>query len=705
LTKRKPAGYWKEKQGLERAVKVILELADKLEHTPRHKDTPKGITKAILLGHWEEFGIYRFSDLIEHCGLKTYKKDTMRTLEEFPALLEQWHPAKNGDLDPLTISIWYKEKVWWKCPEWYDHEWEAFIGNRVRRGDGCSCCAGRQLSETNSLQALYPDIAAEWHPTKNGDLTPDKILAGTHKKVWWKCPEGDDHEWEALVNSRTSQGTGCPCCSGDAVCDSNRFSTLYPKIAAEWHSTENKDKKPEDYTYGSGEEVWWKCPEGDDHEWEMQICSRVGGSGCPYCALKEICKTNTLSSLHPDIAAEWHSTKNEDLTPKDIMPNYKENVWWKCPEGDDHEWEATPYSRTKRGSGCYACLGKQLSDTNRFAILKPGLLEQWDYERNKGLDPYNFKIGSHEKVWWICSKNPKHFWKASISTRVRGRGCHACSGRKVADDNSLVVLYPVVAAEWHSTRNGELNPEDYTYGSKEKVWWKCSKNPDHEWEAQITNRTRLGRGCPDCANYGYWLGSKGLERAKKEIQDFIKKNGRVPTSKDVSAGIIYALSHNYWNIKSWLELLESMGLVANKGMYDYLWKRWEDWVLKVVMSIYPEEAQIYPRLPNNKRPEFILRLDGKTIIGDAKLNANSSNIAVDIENYLPYCDILEFWCLYRVDNLHIDEENVRFLNPSNILDRVANVSLRKELNLELEKIRNYKEESFPYWQTTLDDFV
>ena len=53
-------------------------------------------------------------------------------------------------------------------------------------------------------------------------------------------------------------------------------------------------------------------------------------------------------------------------------------------------------------------------------------------------------------------------------------------------------------AEWNFEKNSPLRPEYFTYGSGKKVWWKCSKEPEHEWEAMILNRSR-GRGCPFCS--------------------------------------------------------------------------------------------------------------------------------------------------------------------------------------------------------------
>jgi len=62
---------------------------------------------------------------------------------------------------------------------------------------------------TNSLATQYPELATEWHPTKNGNLTPSDVVAGSHKKVWWKCAKGPDHEWEAALRNRTGLNRGC----------------------------------------------------------------------------------------------------------------------------------------------------------------------------------------------------------------------------------------------------------------------------------------------------------------------------------------------------------------------------------------------------------------------------------------------------------------------------------------------------------------
>jgi hypothetical protein len=66
---------------------------------------------------------------------------------------------------------------------------------------------------SNCLTTTHPDLAVQWHPTKNDSLTPHEVVAGCNKKVWWKCPVADDHEWEATVGHRIHMGSGCPYCN------------------------------------------------------------------------------------------------------------------------------------------------------------------------------------------------------------------------------------------------------------------------------------------------------------------------------------------------------------------------------------------------------------------------------------------------------------------------------------------------------------
>ncbi len=206
---------------------------------------------------------------------------------------------------------------------------------------------------TNSLASQYPELAAQWHPTKNGELTPDQVVATTHKKLWWKCPEGPDHEWLTTGASRVA-GTGCPACAGQQVSVTNSLASQYPDLAAQWHPTKNGDLTPDQVVAGSHKKYWWKCPEGQDHEWLTTGGSRVAGNGCPACAGYQLSVTNSLATQYPELAVQWHPTKNGDLTPDQVVAGSHKKYWWKCPEGPDHEWQAIGKDRV-RGRGCPFC--------------------------------------------------------------------------------------------------------------------------------------------------------------------------------------------------------------------------------------------------------------------------------------------------------------------------------------------------------------
>jgi hypothetical protein len=184
----------------------------------------------------------------------------------------------------------------------------------------------------HNLHVSNPELVEEWHPTKNGSLTPKDVTPGSQKRVWWKCPEG--HEWQARIFSR-SRGNGCPFCAGQAVSPDNCFQTLNPSLVSEWHPTRNGNLTPRDATKSSNKKVWWKCKKG--HQWQATILNRSNSrQGCPCCAGKAACRENCLQNSNPHLAREWHPTKNGKLTPGDVTPKSGKKVWWRCK--NSHEW-------------------------------------------------------------------------------------------------------------------------------------------------------------------------------------------------------------------------------------------------------------------------------------------------------------------------------------------------------------------------------
>ena len=106
-------------------------------------------------------------------------------------------------------------------------------GQHLWRCKGCPYCVNKKvLVGFNDLASIEPKIAAEWHPTLNGALTPEKVTAGSNRKVWWLCPEG--HVWRTAISNRTNakKRTGCPVCAGN-VSQKHRYLYLPPQPDAE----------------------------------------------------------------------------------------------------------------------------------------------------------------------------------------------------------------------------------------------------------------------------------------------------------------------------------------------------------------------------------------------------------------------------------------------------------------------------------------
>ena len=341
---------------------------------------------------------------------------TKQTVVDNLSLLNQWNYEKNQGILPESITLGSNKKVWWVCRQ--GHEWQASVGHRAR-GRGCPFCTHEKAWPGESdLATLYPSLAKEWHPTKNGKVFPSQILPGSNLKVWWLCSKG--HEWEASISNRT-KGKGCPYCSGlKAWSGENDLLTLFPKLAAEWHPTKNDGILPSEVRPGSNKKVWWVCNRG--HEWEDSPNHRTRGRGCPYCSHHRVTQESSLSVLFPELLNEWDYKQNIK-SPNEYAAYSNERVFWKCKKCG-HVWEAPIANRTNGGSGCPVCANLFIvPGLNDLITINPLLAEEWDYEKNETL-PSSIGAGSTKKVWWRCAFG--HSWKAAINLRNRGSGCPKC---------------------------------------------------------------------------------------------------------------------------------------------------------------------------------------------------------------------------------------------------------------------------------------
>jgi hypothetical protein len=273
----------------------------------------------------------------------------------YPQIAKQWHKTKNGKLRPCDLTSRSGKKVWWHCNRGPDHEWQASPGDLVAQKHRCPFCAHRRLSVTNSLQAMFPKIARQWHREKNGEVLPKDVYPFAQQKAWWTCPKNKEHVYEARIANRTANNSGCPYCDGRRIiAKENSLKARFPDIAKDWHKIKNENLSPADVTPHTDRKVWWTCKKGPDHDWLAAVCNRTThGAGCPACAGKKASVTNSLQSLFPQIAKQWHKTKNGNLRAKDVLSKSNKLAWWQCRCG--HSWEQKIQTRTARLTGCPKC--------------------------------------------------------------------------------------------------------------------------------------------------------------------------------------------------------------------------------------------------------------------------------------------------------------------------------------------------------------
>lgn len=408
------------------------------------------------------------------------------TYDRIELLKQQWDTHRNGNLKLEDIKFGSGKKIWWICPKGADHIWQASFVKRVDGGE-CPICAGRTIVKSNCLKTTHPEIAKEWHPTKNGNLTPENVYNGSEKKVWWLCAKG--HECESQIKQRVVK-KGCQSCKS--------IATTHPGLITEWHPTKNIGISPTEFIAGSDKIVWWLCKTNPTHEWQARINKRaIRNHGCHACAGTIADNENNLLINFPIIASQWNYEKNNPLRPEQFRARSNKKVWWICTKDKSHSYPTTITNRVQ-GFGCSICAGRLVDISNSMQTLFPSIAKQWHPTKNGTLTPSDIVAGTSRKYWWKCEKGDDHEWQSTGGNRIAGKNCPICEGLKVVKSNCLSTTHPTLSLQWHPTKNDTQTSNDVIAGSHKLVWWQCSQNPLHEWKASIKNRSSKKHGCPYC---------------------------------------------------------------------------------------------------------------------------------------------------------------------------------------------------------------
>ncbi len=340
--------------------------------------------------------------------------------EKYPDLVKEWNYEKN-ELKPEDYSASSNKRVWWLCPVCY-YEWQTTINHRTGdKATNCPVCSKKQSAKKKSLTAAkmqnfaqrHPDLAKEWHTTKNGDVKLEEISEYCNIKYWWLCSYCGN-EWQSTVSHRSS-GRGCPRCSQaqTSVAEQTIFyyvKKAYPdaenrhkgeyeldiyipseKTAIEYdgkyyHNSKKskiKENEKDEYCAKNGIRlIRFRSPELDDtinavritcddtqlnkglkELFEILDCKNVPDINLKRDALKikEIFRQNeterSIAVKFPKLIEEWHPTKNGNVKPTAVYAYSNINYWWVCKKCG-HEYQTCPNHRSN-GGGCPDCHQKR----------------------------------------------------------------------------------------------------------------------------------------------------------------------------------------------------------------------------------------------------------------------------------------------------------------------------------------------------------
>lgn len=525
--------------------------------------------------------------------LSRLKKGKNDLASQRPDLLNEWdYEANDGKFSPDEIAIGSTSQlVNWKCSA-CGHKWQTTVYSRAKLNSGCPACESlrqsernrvRQFDEEKSLVALYPEIAAEWHPTKNLPLDVFKVMPGCNDKVWWLC-DICGTEYPAAVCNRTGyKHTGCPTCN-------KHMHTSFPEQAVFYYVQKLYPNTQSSYT------------DTFDNQMELDIYipdikTGIEYDGCFWHSSSviernrkkhSICQENDILLIR---VKENYGTYEMCIDDCDVSIIRDDNtdqgleqtirsVLNKLSETSIDVNIARDRSKIKSN---YITSFREKSLQTRF----PDVAAEWHPELNGTLKPDMVMPASADKVWWLCPKCGQPY-QASPSKRTRkeASACPVCARKRIVPGiNDLATLRPDLAKEWHPTLNGELLPSAVAPNYSKKVWWVCV---DCGNEFHVTPNKRISRnqGCDKCS-----MERRSEEQHKKSLQngtntvaalrpDLLKEwdyeqNEGLCTPDDVSAGNasipihwVCSVCGNKWQASAYVRVTRNHGckVCARKRM-------------------------------------------------------------------------------------------------------------------------------------------
>ena len=346
-----------------------------------------------------------------------------------PHLAAEWHPTRNDPLRPEDVKPHSNRSAWWQCRE--GHEWLAGIADRAD-GRRCPQCllhgtSAQQIRLAAELTALGLPVSARHKPIEVTGRRPvrgDVVLAD-----WQVVIELDGEFWHTDQVARDEAQTKALLDAGWQVLRLREGNL--PKLGVgETHVPVPTYAGAHTLTCAAVDglaQLGCDLPDIENYRAAGQPIATQQADADIY-SLRDL----SLASEFPDVAAEWHPTKNT-TTPGRVAPFANTKAWWTCA-ACGHEWQALISNRTQHRQDCPLC-GRKRSDITR-ATPKPGrsladrfpqVAAIWHPTKNGEVTPADVNPGSNTDRWWLCARCGKDFLSSPHNRKKSPTLCPTCS--------------------------------------------------------------------------------------------------------------------------------------------------------------------------------------------------------------------------------------------------------------------------------------
>ena len=357
--------------------------------------------------------------------------------------------------EAFLLSYGSQTELNWRC-KICNSSWEMSLHDRTSHEQGCPYCAGKRVSEQNSLLTYCNQngdwgqrLKAEWTglDSEGNQISMNDITYGSNKSVQWQCIDCG-HIWSATINTRATRKTGCPnCCTS---------GTSYPEQFIYWSLKQlYPDTKNRYLTFQSEQN-----PKGVEYD----------------VAVLQLPLYIEYSPTY------WHRDKVERDNYKKQLCEQHNIRFIQIIEDNYNEYE-------KMFTENYICI-PELTASNK--------------------DDYLIKI-----VSYILNSINHNINEIDIET-VKNNALKYSTG-SIEYEKSVEFLFPTLAAEWHESNI--IKPSEVTPGSASRIKFLCP-NCSYKWEVDIHNRVNHQSGCPRCGYNWYKAHTGQPQKIKKQYRKF-----------------------------------------------------------------------------------------------------------------------------------------------------------------------------------------